>query len=124
MKNDTIILTQEIKINQLEAYPMHIIRVLGRQMGVKSPTSKRTAEIIKEIREIFNGEKEPYYTVAGRKPKNIYLSYKADENDVNFSKYKLNKVIEEYEETIKEIEEKYENEIKELKNKIKEAIKN
>ena len=44
------------------------LRVLGRQMGVKSPTTMLKKELINSIWQIYSGELEPYRTNMGRPP--------------------------------------------------------
>lgn len=53
----------------LENFGIHELRLRGRELGVKSPASKRKEELINEIIAIENGQKSAYRTNMGRKPK-------------------------------------------------------
>ena len=55
----------------LENFGIHELRLRGRELGVKSPASKRKSQLIEEIIEIENGIKPAYRTNMGRKPKKI-----------------------------------------------------
>lgn len=57
--------------NNLNELNIFALRDLARRTGVNSPTSKKKEELIKEIKEIISGEKQPYVakTKQGRPPK-------------------------------------------------------
>ena len=61
------------KINEkaLSGLSIHALRVLGRDLGVKQPTSLKKEDLICEIMLIHNGEKAPYVPTnkKGRPPK-------------------------------------------------------
>lgn len=52
---------------QLEGMHLHDLRAIGRNIGVKSPTSKTKTELINKILAVFKGEEKPYFTKVGRK---------------------------------------------------------
>ena len=58
---------------ELQKLSVHILRAMGRERGVRTPTTKRKAEIIEEIIAIKYMGKEPYFSPYGRK-KNFDLS--------------------------------------------------
>jgi len=66
-------MTQE----QLNEYSIFTLREIARRAGVESPTSKKKAELIKEIMEITEGKREPRSTKSkqGRPPKNFGYSF-------------------------------------------------
>jgi len=55
----------------LENFGIHELRLKGREVGVKSPASKRKEDLIDEIIAIENGFKPAYRTNMGRKPKRV-----------------------------------------------------
>ena len=58
---------------ELRKYNLLTLRDYGRKCGVKSPTSKSKEQLIKEIIEIENGDKDPTKSNLGRKPKKSFL---------------------------------------------------
>ncbi len=62
----------DIKIDYLNDLSIFALRDFARKVGVKSPTSKTKAQLIKEICEIKSGEREPDLSSSrhGRPPKN------------------------------------------------------
>lgn len=58
---------------ELQKLSVHILRAMGRDCGVRTPTTKRKAEIIEEIIAIKHMGQKPYFSPYGRK-KNFDLS--------------------------------------------------
>lgn len=65
---------------ELEKMSVHILRAIGRECGVRTPTTKRKTEIINEIIAITFMGQQPYYSPYGRK-KNFDLSAVAKEEE-------------------------------------------
>ena len=64
---------------------IHELRIIGRQLGVKSVTTLKKKELIKSIMDIYAGKKPPNFTKHGRKP---YV-YKNDNYNINKEKLKI-----------------------------------
>ena len=61
---------------QLNDYSIFTLRELARRVGVKSPTSKKKEQLIKEILEIESGARTPNeVSKQGRPPKNFGYSF-------------------------------------------------
>lgn len=56
-------------IEELKMLSVYELRMLARAMGVRSPTSKSSEQMINEIIAIENGKLEPFKTKKGRPPK-------------------------------------------------------
>ena len=61
--------------NNLFQKSLHELRVIGRQLGVKSVTTLKKKELIENMLDISAGKKLPYFTKHGRKPYH-YISEK------------------------------------------------
>ena len=60
-------------LNQLYECPTYLIRAIGRNEGVKCPTTKNNKQIVKEIILIKKGKLKPHFSNLGRKPKPIII---------------------------------------------------
>ena len=81
--------------SKLEEFNIFALREFARQTGVKSPTSKKKEQLIKEITEILSGAKKPEVSNSkqGRPPKNVgYDVYQVfgKFQEIDVSKQKLN----------------------------------
>ena len=56
----------EITVETLSKLDLHSLRKIGREIGVKAPTTLYKKELIAEIIKIKNGEKQPYVSKKGR----------------------------------------------------------
>ena len=96
--------------NMFEGVHLTIVRELGREIGVKSPTSKKKNQIIKELIAIQNGEIQPVeQRKRGAPPKiKIDLSVFLKEQDTDYTKIsqlpkpKLNDSVEKKENIVME----------------------
>ena len=52
--------------DNLENLLIYTLREIGREVGVKSPSSKKKYDLIQEIINIQNGTTAPYFTNLGR----------------------------------------------------------
>lgn len=52
---------------QLKCMHLHDIRTIGRNIGVKSPTSKTKTELIDKILAVQNGKEKPCFSRVGRR---------------------------------------------------------
>lgn len=75
----------------LEEYSIYELRLIARDIGVKSPTTKSRAILIDEIKKIKNNKLKPYFSTKGRpSKKNLFIKNDIKENNTNiFSKNAL-----------------------------------
>ncbi|MBE5756554.1 MAG: hypothetical protein E7342_02025 [Clostridiales bacterium] len=69
----------EFTKDELEKRSLHDLRLMGREIGVKSPTSLVKKELIEKIVLVSNGQVAPYRTKKGRptiKEKEVFNTYK------------------------------------------------
>lgn len=57
-----------MELEALEKKRLTDLRVYGRTVGVKSASSLKKAELIRNIGEILTGKTKPVFTKVGRKP--------------------------------------------------------
>ena len=57
---------EDMKRLSFEDLPLYRLRKIGREVGVKAPTSLNKATLLGEISKILSGEKVPYNTTKGR----------------------------------------------------------
>lgn len=51
---------------ELEKIQIHVLRDIGRQLGVKSPSSLKKSQLIEQIMAVDSGRVEPNFTKKGR----------------------------------------------------------
>ncbi len=101
---------------QLLECKLYDLREIGEQVGVKSPTNLKKADLIEEIWAIINGEKSKHVATRGRKaiPRLKEINISVDDADEKYQR-KIGELLKEND-TLKA-------EIESLQKKI-EAIKN
>ena len=57
---------EDMKRLSFEDLPLYRLRKIGREVGVKAPTSLNKATLLDEISKILSGEKVPHNTTKGR----------------------------------------------------------
>ena len=63
---EKIITKEDMKRLSFEDLPLYRLRKIGREVGVRAPTSLNKAALLGEISKILSGDKEPYNTTKGR----------------------------------------------------------
>ncbi len=76
------------KEEDLRKFNLLTLREFARKIGVKSPTSKKKAQLIKEIVNIEKGLQKPYFSKFGRKPSKSIAN-----EDFDKCNYCTNKVV-------------------------------
>ena len=79
-------------IKDLESKTIHDVRNLARELGVRSPSTLNKDEVIKRINQINNGEREPYFSSKGRKPRSKLIVNKITKKEL--SEFEVNKINE------------------------------
>ena len=110
----------------LNSYSLLNLRTIARDMGVKSPTTKKYSELIDSIIDIQEGKLQPDNSIKrGRKPKGR-ITYDEDRYKEEFKTQlveQLSGLNDEYfnkmNESINEINNEYKNKINESIDKIK-----
>lgn len=59
--------------NRLESLSIYELRAVARQVGVKSPTTKKHRELVESVLRIQSGEEQAFSTKKGRPPKQLNL---------------------------------------------------
>lgn len=59
--------------NRLEGLSIYELRAVARQVGVKSPTTKKHRELVEAVLRIQSGEERAFSTNKGRPPKHLNL---------------------------------------------------
>ena len=54
--------------NELSKKSLYELRILGRNLGVKSVSTLKKSDLIQNILDISNGNKQPIFNNRGRKP--------------------------------------------------------
>ena len=62
---------EQYKEQNLQQLSIYELRTIARQIGVKSPTTKKHSELVESILKIQNGEERAFSTKKGRPPKVI-----------------------------------------------------
>ena len=79
-------------IKDLESKTIHDVRNLARELGVRSPSTLNKDEVIKRINQINNGEREPYFSNKGRKPRSKLIINNITKKEL--SEFEVNKINE------------------------------
>ena len=81
-----------MNIKDLESKTVHDVRKLARELGVRSPSTLNKGEVIKRINQINNGEREPYFSNKGRKPRSKLIINNITKKEL--SEFEVNKINE------------------------------
>ena len=96
------------KREELSKCCLFTLRQIGREIGVKSPTSLTKNALIEQIIKVDNGEIKPYFSKVGRKHLNDeYDKIIEKKNDREEFLLELEKLTLEYREKITKLYNKY-----------------